>query len=453
MAFFDAFVQATTEWPLLLYFNHIGFTTPSDDTFFVRIFALSFLVPVLVNIPLSHLAARIGVRRTLACSYFISSIGMIFLVFSRLSPALYVIGHISYSIFWSLRIIRLSAIASLVAPTYRTTAIALHQFLIPVGCLAGPAIWLIVQRWRGYIEIFGLQFDRFSINFVMNCISNMSMAILAYCALPTLTTPYLESSSERKKSTDSQTPFEQNLVSAESSSYGAIPPEDVESQTTPDGRQLQFTPAVRWFVRSRLILFCTLAFIVRGCAGIFQVVFQPAMLDYFHTDDAELGRIFLIIAAVALIPPLAVTVMTTFMTDPQILLFGICLKILGMALYLPLFGTISKLQIIIAYAVTVKATIFFTTVSVSVFSKVIGPYYNHSYVGYLWTCAMLGPAMAQGVFSGLIVPLYGSWSFGLFGLPTVFAMIAILTPTFWPCLDPKEQYIPQGSKPGVVASR
>lgn len=429
MGFFDAYVQSITEWSLLLYFNHIGFTSASDNSFFVRVFALSFLVPVIVNIPLSQIAARYGVRVTLFWSYFVSFVGMILLVVSRLSPYVYVVGHAFFSTFWSLRIIRLSAIASIVSPANRTTAIAAHQFLVPVGSIAGPATWLIVQQWRGYIEIWGLEFDRFSVNFVINCVTNACMAFLAFSCLPILKAPY--SGSKQKK------------IKVSSSMYGTIQGDDIESEELSNCEEIVLSPSAKKFVRSRIIFFCILAFVVRGCGGVYQVVFQPVMVNVFKTSDAELGRIFVMIAMVAVIPPVIVMIMTKFLNDPQILLFGICLKLFGMILFLPIFGEISKVQIIVGYAITVKATLFFTTICVSVFSKVVGRYYNHSYVGYLWTCTMLGPAVAQGIVSRWIVSMYGSHSFGLFALPTVVALFVILSPKFRCYIDASLQHLPE----------
>lgn len=399
-------------------------------------FALSFLIPVIVNIPLSHIAARHGVRLTLFWTYLASAAGMILLVVSRLSPYIYVIGHMLYSTFWSLRIIRISAIASIVSPANRTAAIAAHQFLVPVGSIFGPALWLVVQRWHGHIEIKGLEFDRFSVNFVINCVTNTCMAILAFSGLPTLKAAYPCSQEQRAKTSRCK--------------YGTVQVEDVESEKAVGCVYSELSVSAKKFVRSRILFYCALAFVMRGCGGVYQVVFQPVMVDVFGTSEAEFGRICVMIAMVSVAPPIVVAIMTRVMSDAHIILFGICLEIMGMLLFLPIFGEISKVQIIMGYAITVKATLFFTTISMSLFSKIVGRYYNHSYAGYLWTCAMLGPALAQGVLSKWLVPMYGSHSFGMFALPTVVALFVVLSPKFRGYVDASRQHIPEDKEVSVV---
>lgn len=172
-----------------------------------------------------------------------------------------------------------------------------------------------------------------------------------------------------------------------------------------------------------------------------MTAFQPVLVNVFHVSDANLGLIFMVIALFAVVPPLLVAVLSRQLMDRQILIIGLSAKLIGMALFLPLWGFTSEVQVIIGFLLIIKASIFFSTASMSLFTKILGPMSTSYLLGLLASCASVGPALAQILLSDKIVKWFGFYRFGLFALPAIASLLAIIWPPNWRKLDPSCEYV------------
>lgn len=172
-----------------------------------------------------------------------------------------------------------------------------------------------------------------------------------------------------------------------------------------------------------------------------MTAFQPILVNVFHVSDANLGLIFLIIAVFAVIPPLLVAVLSRILMDRQILMVGLLAKLIGMSLFLPLWGPTTEIQVIIGFLLVIKASIFFSTASMSLFTKILGPMTTSYLLGLLASSASVGPALAQILLSNRIIIWFGSYRFGLFAIPAIASLLAIIWPSSWRKLDPECEYV------------
>lgn len=175
-------------------------------------------------------------------------------------------------------------------------------------------------------------------------------------------------------------------------------------------------------------------------AGFYMTAFQPILVNVFHTSDAKLGAIFELIAIFAIVPPLLVALLSKYLMDRQILIIGLVVKLLGMSLFLPLFGAVQEWQVITGFLLIIKASIFFSTAGMSLFTKLLGSMSTSTLLGLLASGSSIGPAVAQIVFSRHIVETFGSLWFGIFSVPAVITMGAILWPSRWRKLDPSGEF-------------
>lgn len=179
---------------------------------------------------------------------------------------------------------------------------------------------------------------------------------------------------------------------------------------------------------------------VNMSSGVYMTAFQPLLVNVFNTSDAKLGLIFELIALFAIIPPLLVAALSRRLMDRQILVIGLSIKLVGMLLFLPLFGAVREWQVIAGFLLIIKASIFFSTASMSLFTKLLGPMSTSSLLGVLASASSIGPAVTQILLSSRIVNWFGGWSFALFGIPALTSFAAILWPTQWRKLDPSREF-------------
>ena len=172
-------------------------------------------------------------------------------------------------------------------------------------------------------------------------------------------------------------------------------------------------------------------------AGVFMTAFQPVLVNVFGVTDAKLGIIFEMIAVLAVIPPLLVALLSKYLMDRHIMVIGLCSKLIGMMLFLPIMGQVREWQVIVGFILIIKASIFFSTASMSVFTKVLGQMSTSTLLGLLSSGSSVGPAVAQVVVSGHIVQLFGSYWFSVFAIPAVISLGFVLWPTYWKRLDPQ----------------
>lgn len=175
-------------------------------------------------------------------------------------------------------------------------------------------------------------------------------------------------------------------------------------------------------------------------AGFFMTAFQPVLINVFHTSDAKLGLIFELVAIFAIVPPLLVALLSKYLKDRQILVIGLISKILGMALFLPLFGPVREWQVIAGFLLIIKASIFFSTASMSLFTKLLGSMSTSSLIGLLASGSNIGPAVAQIALADHIVKLFGSFRFGLFAIPAIISLVMIVHPKYWRRLNPEREF-------------
>lgn len=413
MALVDGMLQMSTLWVALLFLNHINFTDSQHHTFYVLTSALEYAVPLVANIPLSYCATKYGARVVVTYSYLIISLGMLSFIICRTSRALYISGVIFFSFFWSNRIIRISLVARIVSADHRTTAIAGHQFMLACGSALGPICWYIAQLWRGSFSVFGVVFDRFTVLFILNGILQCTMSFTSYLSLP--------DSRLAERITSQKFHFENNDV--RSADYGSTVEVEKVSSLSLDSKSS--------LVRTHIAFFSTISFLVRGSSGIFLVAIQPILVDTFRTNDDVMAKITFIIAIFATLSPLLAGAMAKLLPDRHLLMFALAIQFIGMTLFLPITVTITRSQVVFGILLIVQASIMFTTISVSLFSKLLGSLYKHSYIGYLWSSAMLGIAISQAASTKWIVPFFGHWSFGLFSLPTVIVILTVRAPVVW----------------------
>lgn len=179
---------------------------------------------------------------------------------------------------------------------------------------------------------------------------------------------------------------------------------------------------------------------VNVSAGVFMTAFQPVLVNVFHTSDAKLGLVFELIAIFAIVPPLLVAILSRYLMDRQIMVIGLCSKIIGMCLFLPIFGEVREWQVIAGFMLIVKASIFFSTASMSLFTKLLGRMSTSSVLGMLASGSNVGPAVAQILLAGHIVQLFGGMGFGVFGMPAVLSLGVIVAPRYWRRLDAGREF-------------
>lgn len=175
-------------------------------------------------------------------------------------------------------------------------------------------------------------------------------------------------------------------------------------------------------------------------AGLFMTSFQPILVNVFHTSDSKLGVIFMVVAVFAVLPPLLVALLSRYLMDRQILLIGLTSKLIGMMLYLPIFGAVREWQVIAGFILIIKASIFFSTASMSLFTKVLGPMSTSSLLGVLASASNIGPAVAQIALADHIVSWFGSFGYAAFAIPAILSFAFILYPKYWKRLNPGREF-------------
>lgn len=166
---------------LLLFMNHTGFTTPNDISAYVIATAIASAVPIVSNISLGFIASRVGPGHALSIGAALSAFGLLVIIFSKSSAVIFLIGYAMYSTANSLRIVRISILSKVVPEDERTTILATHSLMTPLGALMGPVVWIVAQTYRGNVPMLGglLEINRFTLNYVVVCAILLSISITA----------------------------------------------------------------------------------------------------------------------------------------------------------------------------------------------------------------------------------------------------------------------------------
>lgn len=420
---------------LLLYMNELGFTSPTNISPYVIASSLSTAVPIVSNIALTSLASKVGPGMALAYGSLVSLFGLFCLVMARKSLLLFMIGFGLYTSNNSFRVVRVSLLSKVVAPEHRTTVLATHALMTPLGAMAGPLIWIAAQTYRGSTPFLNgiFVFDRFSINYIATLFVLLAIYILSTTKLRHII-PYA-TNEEEEEDTEHVDGGEVNNSGADENEGQTVQPVIIHFA---DGHQQ--TVDLRKYRSTVFIFFCAINVGVNLSAGCYMLAFQPVLVNEFHMPDSMLGIIYEVIAVFAVIPPLAVAILSRKLMDRHILVIGLIIKVIGMALFLPIFGPVKEWQIIVGYLLIIKASIFFSTASMSLFTKVLGPMSTSSLLGLLASSAAIGPAVVQILLSDLIINWFGSFKFGLFALPGIASLLAILYPMQWRRLDSNCEY-------------
>lgn len=170
---------------LLLYMNHAGYTNAENISAYVLASAISTAVPIASNIILGFVASRFGPGRSIAFGSAFSALGMLIVILSRESILFFFIGYAMYSCCNSLRVIRVSLLTKVVPENERTTVLATHALMTPIGALMGPLLWIAIQTYRGSVPLLGgaVHFNRFTIDYSFACTALLTIAIVAVTML------------------------------------------------------------------------------------------------------------------------------------------------------------------------------------------------------------------------------------------------------------------------------
>lgn len=403
---------------LLLYMNHAGFTDQKHIAPYVTASAFSSAVPIFTNVLFGRIASASGPGNALVVAALFPALGLLIVVLSRNSLILFYIGYAMYASCNSLRTIRVSILTKVVPEHERTTVLATHALMTPIGALIGPLLWILISQYRSSFNITFLTFDRFSITYLIAVGTLLAIAAISVVLLGRIV-----------------------AIDGTGDATGA----DVEPDSLGDvvihrldGRDS--TVNLDEYRNAVFRYFCFIMLGVNISAGIYMTAFQPVLINVFNTSDAKLGVIFEMIAVFAVLPPLLVALLSRHLMDRHILLIGLTSKIFGMLLFLPLFGPVREWQVIVGFLLIVKASIFFSTASMSLFTKLLGSMTTSSLIGLLASGSSVGPALAQILLSKHIVELFGGYWFGLFAVPAVISMGAIALPKFWKRLDPSLEF-------------
>lgn len=173
---------------VLLYMNHAGFTHATDISSYVIASSLSSAVPIASNIILGTIGSRFGPGRALSVGALTAALGLVIVLVSRSSLFLFFVGYGLYSVANSLRVIRISILSKVVPENERTTVLATHALMTPIGALMGPLVWIGFQTYRGEAPLLGglLTFNRFSLDYSVACFALLAIAVIAALRLTSI---------------------------------------------------------------------------------------------------------------------------------------------------------------------------------------------------------------------------------------------------------------------------
>jgi len=168
--------------------------------------------------------------------------------------------------------------------------------------------------------------------------------------------------------------------------------------------------------------------------------FQPILINYYNATGRDIGIIYSAILVFGLIPPLAVAFLSKYLQDRQIVLIGLIIKLIGVSLFLPIFGKIHEWQVVVGYMLVFKATIFFWTASMSLFTKLLGPMSNGTLLGILSSAAQIGPALAQFFFAEWTFKVFGTARYASFAIPVAISTALVVWPAYWRRMDSDDEF-------------
>uniref|UniRef100_A0A7S0G3Y8 Major facilitator superfamily (MFS) profile domain-containing protein n=1 Tax=Rhodosorus marinus TaxID=101924 RepID=A0A7S0G3Y8_9RHOD len=424
LAFFVMMTMTTVSPTLLLYTNYRGWTTETNLTFFASLSLANVVVPVIGNIVVGNWLAATSVRTAMMGMLSITILGLLLMITAE-SKYLFLAGYTLLSLNTSNRIARLTFLSEIVPAKQKTFVMANHALATPLGAMLGPICWLALVNYQGeagpwtFIPgVMSFRLNRFTLVFLLTLLVSLGMMVLVWIYFPGA-----NSRDPEKSGTGRSAP----IVGPVQLSYNG-------AEETVDSGQFRYR-VFRYF--------CMVMFLINFSAGFFQVAFQPILVDYFKVTESSMGLIFETISVLAIVPPLLVALLSRFLEDRQLMLVGICAKMLGMLLYCFPFGKMHVWQPVVGNILIIKASIFFFTSALSLFTKILGPLSGGAWIGILSSVAAVGPAVAQLLALRLVLTIYGTYWYFLFCVPAVLGFFLVAYPWFYKYLDPNREFIQQ----------
>lgn len=425
MAICTMHVISCVDWTLLLFLNQ-GTSLGETHNLYFNATAFALLVPVCANPILGNLSARFGSGTTLCFSYLVAALGIFMMALFRQNTIIFYVAYEVYALCTTLRIVRLSIIAQIVPSHTRTTVMAVHQLMAPIGAMLGPMLWVLIQKWRGHVTVAGwMIIDRFFLNYFLSIGALVSLFFVGMAKLRSLP----DAAPEATDGNANDGGLYNSVADAKIKSVRTNPvlPEPVLRK---NGADIGHTQSQRRGLQ-KFAYFCTLTLLMQCTMALVRVSFQPVLIGVYGAGDEEVGKVYSLVGALALVPPIAVALLSRILKDRDIMLIGMVLKLRGALLFLPLFGEVRKWQVVAGFIMCIKASNFFLTATFSAFTKVAGGKKPGKQIGYLWSVCSIGPAVIQFCFASVLVNSFGSWGFGVCALPVLAGFLLVFHPWGW----------------------
>lgn len=330
---------------MLLYLNHLHITSRTDASFYVQLAATQALFRIPSSLILGWCSAYYGPTRILISLLFVAAFGVIVIMISRPSPIFLFIGFVLFCESYTSRQFRVSILADLVSPENRTPVFVLHAAMRHIAYMLGPALWILIQKWQGSLDVSGYTVDRFTMSHLTAAISFLITGFLVHATI----SPSRSDDSGQLEETvcDETTPL--NPIP----SIGA----PTTSLTAPDVASALHLPVILSLRSSCIII-----------TSVTEVSFQPIMVDIFGAGDAELGHLYMLAAIVGITISCTQSWISHRFSDYTVVLVGVALIMVGQLLNMPIFGDVQKWQIIVAYILSSRAVVLPSAV-LSIFTK------------------------------------------------------------------------------------
>lgn len=239
---------------LLLFMNQSGFTSAADISPYVKAAALATAIPIVSNIVLTALAGRLGPGRALSVGALVAAAGLVLMMVVRRSLLMFYLGYALYACCNSFRVIRVSLLSKVVPPAERTTVLAAHALMTPIGALLGPSLWLVAQMYRERVVVLGFVIDRFSITYASTVLAFGGIIAVSLLSLTRIVPHDAEEQSEEEGGAEDSG---EAPVTREQSGADSIAPADALHGTVlqfADGRRLAVD--LRTYKNFVFVFFC-----------------------------------------------------------------------------------------------------------------------------------------------------------------------------------------------------
>lgn len=411
-------VGSLIETIILLYLNHVSFTTSIDTTLYVHASAFLILVPIPCNLIIAKLTCYHSPVSILSHAYLAVSVALIAIAFNR-SRTVFYPTFIVYASLYSFRIVRLSVLSQLAPPSIRTSILTTHQLMSPVGVMLGPLLWLILQRWRSSFYLFPktstCTIDRFTVVF-LTCAILCSLMSVMYRELAHRSIRAIDFLSESSRL---QQPLATNTAPIDSN----------QDKFKSVGIDNSISRKSELRVTKHIIVLAVVLACVRASFAFYSIILQPVMVYDLHASDELVGKVQATIGFLAIFPPLLAAVAARYVPDYPMLVLGLGVKLIGMALQLPLYtakGIPSLPRLVAGYVFVVEGSHFFSTTVMSAITKIVAPEQVSTVTGVIWAGVNIFPAIVQLLLGSHIVSGFGSWYFALFALPTIIGVSLLI---------------------------